>query len=137
MHFWLSWMWIIKEFKALLKAGLVTIAAIDFQKLVTFYHQFLDVEPRVWQPNHYAEFELPGIRLGIFQPSLAHQAEFANATGNRISLCLEVDNLEATIAHVASLGFPPPGTILTPTHGREIYAYDPEGNRLILYQPRQ
>jgi hypothetical protein len=51
-----------------------------------------------------------------------------------MSLCLEVSDLEDAIAHITALGFPPPGEILTASHGREIYAYDPDGNRLILHQ---
>jgi hypothetical protein len=35
-----------------------------------------------------------------------------------------------------ALGYPPPGEIITASHGREIYTYDPAGNRLILHQGR-
>ena len=45
-------------------------------------------------------------------------------------------NLEAAIAHLDVLGYLPPGEIMTASHGREIYAYDPIGNRLILYEIR-
>jgi hypothetical protein len=51
-----------------------------------------------------------------------------------MSLCIEVESLEATIAHLTDLGCPPPGEVITASHGREIYAYDPEGNWLILHQ---
>jgi hypothetical protein len=49
-------------------------------------------------------------------------------------MCLEVNNLEDVIAHLTDLGYPPPGEIAIASHGREIYAYDPDGNRLILHQ---
>ena len=52
-----------------------------------------------------------------------------------LSLCLDVDDLDAAIAHLINLGYPPPGEIIVASHGREIYAYDPNGNRLILHQP--
>ncbi|MHC5860203.1 VOC family protein [Nostoc sp.] len=55
-------------------------------------------------------------------------------TKSKISLCLEVSNLEDAIAHLTSLGYPPPGEISIASHGKEIYAYDPDGNRLILHQ---
>ena len=45
-----------------------------------------------------------------------------------------VDNLERSINELAQLGYPPQGQITTASHGREIYAYDPDGNRLILHQ---
>jgi hypothetical protein len=51
-----------------------------------------------------------------------------------MSLCLEVANLDQAIARLTHLGYPPPGPILTASHGREIYAYDHDGNRLILHQ---
>jgi hypothetical protein len=51
-----------------------------------------------------------------------------------MSLCLEVTDLENAIAHVTALGYPPPGEIITGSHGREIYAYDPDRNRLIIHQ---
>jgi len=42
--------------------------------------------------------------------------------------------LKEAIAYLTSLGYPPPGEITTASHGREIYAYDPMNNRLILHQ---
>jgi len=51
-----------------------------------------------------------------------------------MSLCLEVADLEGAIAHLTQLGYPPSGAIITASHGREVYAYDPDGNWLILHQ---
>ncbi len=51
-----------------------------------------------------------------------------------MSLCLDVENLEVAIAHLTQLGYPPSGDIITASHGREMYAYDPDGNWLILHQ---
>jgi predicted enzyme related to lactoylglutathione lyase len=112
----------------------VTLAAADAETLVRFYRQLLDQEPKPYIPYVYAEFQLTGLRLGIFQPKPTHLEEFANSTQSGMSLCLEVDNLEDAIAHLTSIGYPPPGEITTASHGREIYAYDPMGNRLILHQ---
>ena len=114
--------------------ALVTIASINFENLVNFYTELLDKKPSSLISNVYAEFQLPGVRLGIFSPQKNHTAEFANSANSQISLCLEVSNLETAIAHLTNLGYPPPGEISTASHGREIYAYDPDGNRLILHQ---
>jgi len=114
-------------------SAFVTLAAIDLEKLVNFYGNLLDIKPQHYTPNRYAEFQLPGLRLGIFRPKQMHQAEFKNSS-SAMSICLEVSNLENSIAHLTSLGYPPPGEILTAAHGKEIYAYDPQGNRLILHQ---
>lgn len=114
--------------------ALVTIASVNFANLVNFYSQLLNHQPKSVTPNVYAEFQLPGVRLGIFQPQISHRTEFSNSAQSQISLCLEVSNLADAIAHLANLGYPPPGEISTTSHGREIYAYDPDGNRLILHE---
>jgi hypothetical protein len=54
-----------------------------------------------------------------------------------MALCLEVGNLETTIAHLSNLGYPASSEIITASHGREIYAYDPERNWLILHEAYQ
>lgn len=110
----------------------VTLAAVNFEELVDFYTNLFKQIPTVHTPNVYAEFQLPGLRLGIFRPT-SHEQEF-ESNGGQMSLCLEVNDLEEAIAHLTTLGYPPPGKISTASHGREIYAYDPAGNRLILHQ---
>ena len=121
----------------------VTIASVNFEKLVNFYIQLLEQKPVIWIPNVYAEFNLVSMRLGIFKPKNTNESEFEAISNDnplsvyaksKISLCLEVSNLEDAIAHLTVLGYPPPGNISIASHGREIYAYDPDGNRLILHQ---
>ncbi|MFB2877390.1 VOC family protein [Floridanema aerugineum] len=113
----------------------VTLGVADFPKVIDFYRQFLNQEPQPFIPNVYGEFRLTGgLRLGIFQPKAQHSSEFSNSNQSGMSLCLEVENLSSAIAHLTALGYPPPGEITTASHGREIYAYDPAGNRLILHQ---
>lgn len=114
--------------------ALVTIASLNFDDLVNFYIDLLSKKPVIYIPNVYAEFHIPGMRLGIFQPKKTHASEFANSAKSTISLCLEVSDLEDAIAHLTNLGYPPPGEISIASHGREIYAYDPDGNRIILHQ---
>jgi len=161
-------------------AALVTIATPNFDRLVEFYTQLLTQSPITCIPNVYAEFHLPGVKLGIFYPKGEGREETEDrrqkseeyglsVIGHRsleskgqmtndqeppspspsstpfsllpspfpslgMSLCLEVESLDAAIAHLSQLGCPPPGNILTASHGREIYAYDPDGNWLILHQ---
>jgi predicted enzyme related to lactoylglutathione lyase len=116
------------------RAALVTLADLDNEILVKFYTKFLDIEPNLYIPNSYAEFQLPGLRLGIFKPKNSHKSEFAGRAKTGMSLCLEVSDIETAIARIWALGYPPPGEIVTASHGREIYAFDPVGNRLILHQ---
>lgn len=114
----------------------VTLADQQDAALVTFYRQLFG-EPTTDIPNIYAEFQLPGLKLGIFQPKAEHQKEFAYCSSGSMSLCVEVERLETAIEHLRCIGFPPPGEIMIASHGREIYAYDPAGNRLILHESKK
>jgi len=111
----------------------VTISTDEIQLLVDFYSQLFQKQPIVYQASIYAEFQLEKFRLGIFKPKSERQVEFDNLS-NGMSLCLEVEQLEAAIAYISEIGYPPAGQIIEASHGREIYAYDPAGNRLILHQ---
>jgi predicted enzyme related to lactoylglutathione lyase len=113
----------------------VTLGVVDFSKVIDFYSKLLNQEPQPLIPNVYGEFRFPGgLRLGIFQPKAQHFSEFSNSAQSGMSLCLEVEDLESAIAHLTALGYPPPREITIASHGKEIYAYDPSGNRLILHQ---
>lgn len=111
----------------------LAIATDDIQALTDFYSQLLQRQPDVYRPSIYTEFHLERLRLGIFKPKLERQKEFENL-GSGMSLCIEVENIDIAIATLINMGFPPPGEIIEASHGKEIYAYDPEGNRLILHQ---
>ncbi len=118
----------------MITAALVTIASVNFDVVVEFYTQFLGASPQPYLPSIYAEFPIGGIRLGIFCPKSTNRDEFGHPSHSGMSLCLEVSNLEDSIDKLAQLGHPPSSKITTASHGREIYAYDPDGNRLILHQ---
>jgi predicted enzyme related to lactoylglutathione lyase len=115
-------------------SALVTIASVDFDVVVDFYTQFLGVAPDRFIPHSYAEFPISGLRLGIFCPKSSHRDEFGHPSQSGMSICLEVDRLERSIDKLTHLGYPPSEPITIASHGREIYAYDPDGNRLILHQ---
>lgn len=112
----------------------VTLSAPEFDKMVQFYRKILSQQPNPHSPGRYAEFALPGLKLGIFRPKATHASGPSHSASAGMSLCLEVDNLEAAIAHFTRLGYPPPGSIKVASHGQEIDAYDPDGNRIILHQ---
>jgi predicted enzyme related to lactoylglutathione lyase len=115
-------------------AAFVTIASANFDQVVDFYTQLLATAPQPYIPHVYAEYQIAGLRLGIFCPNSSNQAEFSQPDQSGLSLCLEVEDLEQAIAKIAQIGYPVPSQITTASHGREIYAYDPDGNRLILHQ---
>ncbi len=112
----------------------ITLSSTEFEPLVEFYGALLGQGAKPYQADHYAEFCLPGLRLAIFRPRSDQAAEFSAPGSGAMSLCLEVVDLAAAIALLTHLGYPPPGPIMTASHGREVYAYDPDGNRLILHQ---
>jgi predicted enzyme related to lactoylglutathione lyase len=118
----------------MITSALVTISSVNFDVVVDFYTQFLGSAPDRYIPCSYAEFPISGLRLGIFCPQSSHREEFGHPSRSGMSICLEVNSLENSIDKLAKLGCPPPGQITTASHGREIYAYDPDGNRLILHQ---
>lgn len=112
----------------------LTLGTQQLDKLVNFYTDCLGKSPQLYVPDVYAEFHLPGLKLGIFHPKADNVPEFVAPNSGAMSLCLEVQDLEAAIAHLTHLGYPPPGNPTTASHGSEIYTYDPDGNRLILHQ---
>ncbi|MDW8454109.1 MAG: VOC family protein [Oscillatoriaceae cyanobacterium SKYGB_i_bin93] len=91
--------------------------------MVHFYASLHGQSPQPYIANVYAEFQLVGLRLGIFQPKEKNWPEFSRQGKSGMSLCLEVNDLEQASAHLYALGFPPPGEILTASHGREIYSF--------------
>ncbi|XGV99996.1 MAG: VOC family protein [Leptolyngbya sp. BL-A-14] len=116
-------------------AALLTLSTAHFSALAQFYSQLFNLQPAVLRPNIYAEFHLPNLTLGIFHPKdTSHSPLPTPHSPTGMSLCLEVENLEAAIVHLTQLGCPPPGDIMTASHGREIYAYDPDGNWLIVHE---
>jgi predicted enzyme related to lactoylglutathione lyase len=118
----------------MITSAFVTIASVNFDLVVDFYTKFLGLAPTAYIPHVYAEFSIPGVKLGIFCPKASNREEFGHPQQSGISLCLEVENLEDSIDKLAQLGYPLQGKITIASHGREIYAYDPDGNRLILHQ---
>jgi predicted enzyme related to lactoylglutathione lyase len=111
----------------------VAIATPHMDRAIAFYQALLGQPPQPYQPGRYGEFHLPGLRLGVFTPRADHRSEFQAPSSGPMSLCLEVDDLEAAIAQVTALGYGLPGDVISASHGREVYATDPDGNRLILH----
>ncbi len=114
--------------------ALMTLATLNLEKLVIFYSKILGQEPTNLIPNVYAEFQVMRMKLGIFQYKASAKGEFECYVPGKMSLCLEVMDLESAIACFTDCGYPPPGSMIIASHGREIYAYDPDGNRIILHQ---
>jgi catechol 2,3-dioxygenase-like lactoylglutathione lyase family enzyme len=112
----------------------ITLASPNFAKIVAFYSALLEQEAQPYQADRYAEFRLPGLRLAIFRPKADQATQFEAPSSGAMGLCLEVTDLAAAIAHLTHLGYPPPGPVITAAHGHEVYAFDPDGNRLILHQ---
>ncbi|QDZ40617.1 VOC family protein [Euhalothece natronophila Z-M001] len=112
----------------------LTIASPQIEQLIQFYKALFQQKPNPYIPNKYAEFEIKGgLKLGIFKPRVDQELEFSQPQKSAMSLCVEVENLESAIAQLNALGYPPTTDIMIASHGREIYAYDPDGNRLIFH----
>ncbi len=113
----------------------VAIAAIDLAPIVQFYEAVFSCKPVHVQGDRYAEFHLGQLRLSIFKPSTQNESEFS-AQSSGLSLCLEVDDLDAFTQHLRTLGLSVSTSIMTASHGRELYIYDPLANRLILHEAK-
>lgn len=119
------------------RRSFIALASDRFESSVSFYQQLLGQTPQPWMPQRYAEFQIgDGLCLAIFSPKPAQQAEFASPQPGALSLCLEVADLAAVLTQLQQLQCPH-GEILQASHGQEVYAYDPQGNRIILYQPNR
>ena len=125
----------------------IAIAVQQWEPMVQFYHHVLGKAPTPDIPGSYAEFKAGSLKVGLFLPKEDHQLEFAHPSQSAMSLCLEVENLERS-RHIIDtaydalhqMGYKPLGNhrrygeIAIASHGRECYAYDPDGNRLILHE---
>ncbi|NEQ27003.1 MAG: hypothetical protein F6K28_49905 [Microcoleus sp. SIO2G3] len=114
------------------QTAFVAIAAPNLTEVSEFYQQLFTQPPAQIVSDVYAEFHLPNLRLGIFRPKMV--AEFIGA--GTVSLCLEVEDLDEAIAHLKAIGVAIPDRIMTASHGREIYIYDPAGSRIILHEAK-
>ena len=118
---------------ALVSSARVTLASVNIKALVEFYGDFLAIAPHL-STSTYAEFQLPGLCIAIFKPREEDASGFVASSSGAMSLCLEVTDLEEAIARLNAIGYAPSGDIICASHGREIYVYDPDGNRMILHQ---
>lgn len=111
----------------------VALADQEGEPLITFYTALFAQKPAIHKPQVYVEFHLPGLRLGIFLPKPDQRDQFMGQAGS-MSLCVEVSSLDSAIEHLRAIGHPPTSAVITASHGREVYLYDPVGNRLILHE---
>jgi catechol-2,3-dioxygenase len=115
--------------------SLITIAPIDWPTSLQFYQDLLQMPPQVLQPDHYAEFQLDHCTIALYAPRSAETP--IPQPYPSLSLCLHVKSLTGAIAHLRSMNIAIPLGIQHSTHGQEIYIADPNGNRIILYEPNQ
>ena len=117
------------------RGALVALADRLDGRLGAFYRSLLG-EPVRSLGTGYWEFELVGgLRLGVFRPQPGQDDRFGGGSSGDFSLCLEVVNLEQAIARATDCGATVQQPIRIASHGREVDAIDPAGNRLILYEP--
>jgi catechol 2,3-dioxygenase-like lactoylglutathione lyase family enzyme len=110
----------------------VTIAASNWQQSIHFYQTLLNLAPQAHQPDRYAEFRLSDLTLVLYSPK--NQEAPQPQSYPSLSLCLYVQDLDQAVQLLNKTG-QADWVIQTSSHGREIYATDPDGNRVILYEP--
>ena len=114
----------------------VAIGSENFDKAVAFYAAILGRGPDERTRDIHVAFHLPGFRLAIFKPRATHTDFFRNSPDRHsgLSLVLRVTSVERAAAELIRLGAPSPSPVIQTSLGREVYGYDPDGNRLILVQ---
>lgn len=124
----------------------ISLGVVNFPSMVTFYEGVLGFTPSRLKSGVYAEFHQLGTRLVLYSvpPENLINPIKRSYTSPGLSICLQVTELETllqqisrAIAHSPVLSTVTIGTIMNQSHGREVHLSDPEGNRLILYQPIQ
>jgi catechol 2,3-dioxygenase-like lactoylglutathione lyase family enzyme len=110
----------------------MTIATSHWQQSIAFYQTLLGLDPHAHQPDRYAEFRLPDLTLVLYSPKSQEQSHPDPYPS--LSLCLYVQDLDQAATILTSMG-QADLVMQTSSHGREIYAADPDGNRVILYEP--
>jgi catechol 2,3-dioxygenase-like lactoylglutathione lyase family enzyme len=121
-----------------ISAALVSLATPDLPRLQHFYQALLGIPAQVQLPTNgepvYAEFRLPGLRLGLYRSC---HPEFVAQAGAG-SLCLQVEDLAGSLSEAQGvledyrIRVSP---IRQDFHGQEVDFCDPDGNRIVLHQP--
>lgn len=111
----------------------ITLAVQNLAVMQTFYSALLGVMPHLAVSDRYVGFAVNGQRLGLFRPRQSEQQDWRSTPG-AWSLCLYVPDLQAACQTVLSAGGHIATKAIAEDYGRECYAQDPEGNRLILCQ---
>lgn len=114
----------------------LALGSNKFEESVAFYSKLLGREPAERIGDYYAAFELPEVRLGIFRPREQNSQDFENPVANQagLSLVFYVPDLPKAMETVLALGHPAPGPVAENSKGREVYVFDPTGNRIILFE---
>ncbi len=114
---------------------LVSIGTEKIEECVAFYQKLFGYQPRVYKKSVYSEFDFQGLTLAIYKPRSADEENLSNSNkSNGLSICLQVENLESVIVELKNLGDPLISQIKEDSNMKEIYIYDPGGNRIIFYQ---
>jgi predicted enzyme related to lactoylglutathione lyase len=116
----------------------LAIAVQSLTGSVQFYQTLLGDGAVFRQIGKYVEFDLGDLRLGLFEPKPDAAPEFDQRGQNPMSLCLAVTDLDQTLAQLATQSLLPdsPPPIYLASHGRETYLFDPDRNRIILYESK-
>lgn len=118
--------------------GLIALGAAHFEEVIQFYEKLFGTKPADAIGQSYVEFNVAGLRLGIFKPREHNVEKFENKSreGHGLSICFQLQNLDELIAECRAKGFEITDPIPT-KHGREAFLYDPQHNRLIFSQMRE
>ena len=123
-----------------MKVTTVRILANDFDQVVAFYRDVLDIPIRA-DAGVYVAFDAGGFELGVYRRDLMAQIvtsmpEEPVGSSDSLLINLEVDDLETTVATLRERGVTYETEVQDqPDWGmRVVHLRDPEGNLLELYE---
>jgi len=116
------------------KSGTVSVVVDDFKRAVQFYVETLGMKMQHQVEGHLAVVELPGLTISLLCPR--EQQESPQGKSGRMSLGLEVENLESAVEKLASKGVQIHHS-MEEQATRLAFFNDPDGNSLYLIELKQ
>jgi catechol 2,3-dioxygenase-like lactoylglutathione lyase family enzyme len=118
----------------MMKKGQATIYVSDVDSALKFYSEVLGMRVKSHWGKDFAELEMNGLTIGL-HPSSKNGPK-PGTTGS-ISIGLEVDNLDSSLAELRAKGVVFHGTVMEDGPVRLAFFGDPDGNAFYLTQVKK
>lgn len=117
-----------------LGVGGVFFKSKDPQKLTEWYSKHLNIEKTEYGTINFLPVNMPENSLTVFSP-FADDTKYFEPSDQKFMLNLVVDNLEEVLTQVNEGGAEQVGDIQNYDYGRFGWFFDPDGNKVELWEP--